>query len=33
MYLSEMLVYAAAFSATQLAAAERGLARKWGVTL
>lgn len=33
MFLSEMLVYASAFSATQLAAAERGLARKWGVTI
>jgi len=33
MYLSEMLVYASALSAAQIAAAERGLARKWGVTL
>lgn len=33
MYMSEMLVYASALSASQIAAAERGLARKWGVTL
>jgi len=33
MYLSEMLVYGAALSETQLAAAESGLARKWGITL
>ena len=33
MYLSEMLVYGAALSETQITAAESGLARKWGVAL
>jgi hypothetical protein len=33
MYLSEMLAYASALSASQIAAAERGLARKWGIAL
>jgi hypothetical protein len=33
MYLSEMLVYGAALSETQITAAESGLARKWGITL
>lgn len=33
MYLSEMLVYASALTAAQLAAAERGLGSKWGITV
>jgi len=33
MFLSEMLAYASALSASQIAAAERGLAQKWGVTI
>jgi len=33
MYLSEMLIYAATLTLSQVAAIERGLARKWGVTL
>lgn len=33
MYLSECIVYAAALSASDLAKAERGLGKKWGVTV
>jgi len=33
MYVSEVLVYAAVLTASQLAAAERGLGRKWGITV
>ena len=33
MYLSEFIVYAAALSASDLAKAERGLGKKWGVTV
>lgn len=33
MYLSECVVYAAALSASDLAKAERGLGKKWGVTV
>jgi hypothetical protein len=32
-YVSEFLAYGAALTAAQISAAERGLARKWGVTL
>jgi len=32
-YVSEVVAYAAALTATQISAVERGLARKWGVTL
>ena len=33
MFISEVLVYAAALTASQLAAAERGLGRKWGISV
>ena len=33
MYLSEAVVYAAALSASDIAKAERGLAKKWGITV
>ena len=33
MFLSEAIAYAAALSPSQIAAAERGLARKWGITV
>ena len=33
MYVSEFLVYASALSAAQLATAERGLGRKWGISV
>jgi len=32
-YVSEFVAYGAALTATQISAVERGLARKWGVTL
>jgi hypothetical protein len=32
-YVSEVVAYAAALTETQISAVERGLARKWGVTL
>lgn len=33
MYVSEVLVYAAVLTASQIAKAERGLGRKWGITV